>query len=260
MGEPGAARQVNHCMTARSTVVGAALIALLVLGPVAWAAADDVPSSACSRAAVDRVRAGLTSDLEQAGLHLGAPVFLRILKTEAELEAWVRGDDGRYVLFRTWPICTFSGDLGPKQAQGDRQAPEGFYFVPPGRMNPLSSFHLSFDLGYPNAFDRSHGRTGAWLMVHGSCVSIGCYAMTDPVIEQVWTLMQSALAAGQPFVRVHAFPFRMTEENLAVHADSEWAAFWSDLAVGWRAFEDTMVPPNVRVAGGRYVFDRREPP
>ena len=246
-------------MTARSVVVGVALIALLALGPVASAVAVDVPSSARSRAAVDRVQASLTSDLEQAGLHLGSPVFLRILKEERELEAWVRGDDGRLVLFRTWPICTFSGELGPKQAQGDQQAPEGFYFVPPGRMNPMSSFHLSFDLGYPNRFDRSYGRTGAWLMVHGSCVSIGCYAMTDPVIEQVWTLMQGAFEAGQPFVRVHAFPFRMTAENLAARADSDWSDFWGNLAEGWDAFEETRVPPNVRVDDKRYVFDRREP-
>ncbi len=246
-------------MTARSVVVGAALIALLALGPVASALAGDVPSSARSRAAVDRVQAGLTSDLEEAGLRLGSPVFLRILKEEAELEAWVRGEDGRFVLFRTWPICTFSGELGPKRAEGDQQAPEGFYFVPPGRMNPMSSFHLSFDLGYPNRFDRAYGRTGAWLMVHGSCVSIGCYAMTDPVIEQVWMLMKSAFEAGQPFVRVHAFPFRMSSSNLSARSDSEWFDFWSNLAEGWDLFEDSRVPPNVRVDSRRYVFDRRDP-
>lgn len=245
-------------MSARLLVVGLVSIAVL-LSPVALASAADVPSTARSRAAVDRVQASLSADLADAGLRLGAPVFLRILKHEGELEAWVQGDDGRFVRFRTWPICTFSGQLGPKTAQGDLQAPEGFYFVPPGRMNPASSFHLSFDLGYPNRFDRSHERTGSWLMVHGSCASIGCYAMTDPVIEQIWTLMQKAFEGGQPFVRVHAFPFRMTEENLAAHAEDPWAPFWANLAEGWALFEETRVPPNVRVVDKRYVFDRREP-
>ena len=246
-------------MTRRSTSLGAALIALLTLGPVALAIASDVPSTARSRAAVDRVQASLSSDLEAAGLRLGSPVFVRILKEEAELEAWVRGDDGRFALFRTWPICTFSGALGPKQAEGDMQAPEGFYFVTPGRMNPASTFHLSFDLGYPNAFDRSHGRTGGFLMVHGSCVSIGCYAMTDPVIEQLWTLMRAAYLRGQPFVRVHVFPFAMTAEALERHSASEWSSFWLNLAEGWAAFDETRVPPNVRVAQKRYVVEPRRP-
>ena len=121
------------------------------------------------------VRAGpqVAQDLSSMGLTLGSAVFLRILKQERQIEAWVLGDDGRYVLFRTYAICTYSGSLGPKTREGDQQAPEGFYFVPPSRMNPASSFHLSFDLGYPNAFDRFHGRTGDYLMVHGACVSIG---------------------------------------------------------------------------------------
>ena len=246
-------------MNARSVFVGLASIALLLVGPVALASATDVPSTARSRAAVNRVQAGLASDLEDAGLRLGSPVFLRILKADEELEAWVQGDGGRFVLFRTWPICTFSGQLGPKTAQGDLQAPEGFYFVSPGRMNPASSFHLSFNLGYPNAYDRAHGRTGNYLMVHGSCASIGCYAMTDPVIEQIWTLMEKAFEGGQPFVRTHVFPFRMTDEKLAARADDPWADFWGNLAEGWRAFEETKVPPNVRVEDKRYVFDRLEP-
>jgi len=191
------------------------------------------------------------------GLTLGSSVFLRILKQEKQIEAWVLGDDGRYVLFRTYAICTHSGSLGPKTREGDQQAPEGFYFVPPSRMNPASSFHLSFDLGYPNVFDRSHGRTGDYLMVHGACVSIGCYAMTDAVIEELWVLMDAAFRAGQPFVRAHAFPFAMTEANLAKEANSPHSEFWGQLAEGWRAFERTGVPPNVVVRGGRYIIEER---
>jgi len=238
-------------MRARSVSL-LALLALLLATP----ALAEVPSSARSRAALERATPTVTEALAAKDLTLGARVFLRILKAESQLEAWLLDGD-RYVLFETWPICSFSGDLGPKTKQGDLQAPEGFYFVPPSRMNPASSFHLSFNLGYPNAFDRAHGRTGNYLMVHGACASIGCYAMTDPVIEQLWVLMDAAFDAGQPYVRVHAFPFAMTEENLAAHADSPHADFWAQLAEGWRAFEETGVPPNVEVADGRYVIERR---
>lgn len=236
----------------------AAVLALALLLPMtASTARADVPSTARSRAAAERATPDVTAALTDKGLTLGARVFLRILKSEEQLEAWVLGDDGRYVLLSSWPICAFSGDLGPKTKQGDLQAPEGFYFVPPSRLNPASSFHLSFDLGYPNAFDRAHGRTGDYLMVHGACASIGCYAMTDPVIEQLWVLMKAAFEAGQPYVRVHAFPFAMTDENLAAHADSPHADFWAQLAEGWRAFEETGLPPNVEVSGGRYVIEPR---
>jgi murein L,D-transpeptidase YafK len=150
------------------------LLCFFLAGP---AAAADVPSSARSRAAVQKTAPTLSRDLAAAGLTLGSPVFLRIIKDEAVLEAWVERKGRRFALFRTYPICAFSGDLGPKEKTGDLQAPEGAYFVPPEHMNPWSTFHLSFDLGYPNALDRSLGRTGKYLMVHGDCVSIGCYAM-----------------------------------------------------------------------------------
>ncbi len=223
------------------------LLCLLTLGAT-------VPETARSRAAVARRSAGLSQGLEDAGLKLGSPVFLRIVKDEAVLEAWVEGADTRFSLFRTWPICAFSGAPGPKQRTGDLQAPEGAYFVPPGRMNPASSFHLSFDLGYPNAYDRAHGRTGKHLMVHGDCVSIGCYAMTDEGIEEIWTLMAAAFEAGQPYVRVHAVPFRLDEQNMRTHADSRWIEFWRELAVAWRMFEEDGRPPDATVSDGRYVF------
>lgn len=185
------------------------------------------------------------------GLRLGAPIFIRITKQPAELELWVGRADGVFAKFRTYPICAFSGGPGPKKRVGDLMAPEGFYAVSAGRMNPWSAYHLSFDLGYPNAFDRAQGRTGSALMVHGKCASIGCYAMGDAAIEEIWTVMAAAFRAGQPFVRVHAFPFRM--ENLGAHAGDENAAFWADLKAGWDAFEQTKRPPEVSVSGGRYV-------
>jgi murein L,D-transpeptidase YafK len=225
--------------------------------PLASVAASVVPRTPRSDAVVQRVRPVLERDLAVLDLRLGARVFLRILKAEARLEAFLLGADGTYVLFRSYPICAFSGESGPKLRTGDRQAPEGFYFVPPSQMNPASAFHLSFDLGYPNAFDRAHHRTGSFLMVHGDCVSIGCYAMTDAVIEELWVLMQAAFEAGQPFVRVHAFPFAMTGSALDAAEDSPHRDFWDQLARGWEAFERTAVPPDVTVADGRYVVRER---
>jgi len=186
-------------------------------------------------------------------LRLGAPVFLRIFKQEGELEVWVQ-KDARFDLFRMYRICTYSGSLGPKLQQGDNQAPEGFYFVRPQQMNPSSQFHLAFNLGYPNAFDRAHGRTGDFLMVHGSCVSVGCYAMTNPFIEEIWTVADAALRAGQPFFRVHVFPFRMTEANMQAHRRSRWLDFWLNLKEGYDWFEREGRPPDVTVREKRYAF------
>lgn len=227
----------------------AALLALLLIATPAFA--DAPAASARSRAAEAQVAPRLQREMAAMGVRLGAPVFVRIFKQSSELELWVEGANGAFVKFRTYPICSFSGALGPKKRVGDEQAPEGFYAVPAGRMNPWSSYHLSFDLGYPNAFDRAHGRTGSALMVHGNCVSIGCYAMGDAAIEEIWTVMAAAFRAGQPFVRVHAFPFRM--DQLGAHPDAANAAFWADLKRGWDAFEKTKRPPEIVVSGGRYV-------
>lgn len=214
------------------------------------------PTSARAEDAAARARPHLERDLARAGLRYGAPVFLRITKQERELEVWIeRG--GRYARFRTYPICAFSGEPGPKMKQGDGQAPEGFYRVAAGQLNPLSRFHLSFDLGYPNAYDRAHGRTGSALMVHGNCVSIGCYAMGDAAIEQIYTLVDAALRAGQPAVPVHVFPFRMSEEALRLNAASPHLAFWRDLQQGWDYFEREHRPPSVGVRDGRYVLTAR---
>ena len=202
----------------------------------------------------------LTKALRKQGLSLGAPVFLRITKTQSKrdrqgrLEAFVENDEGEFVLFKSWDICTYSGELGPKLKQGDGQSPEGFYFVKPSQMNPYSSYHLSFNLGYPNAYDRAHERTGDYLMVHGDCVSIGCYAMTDKGISEIYTLIGAALKGGQPFVRVHAFPFPMTDENMNVHRGNRNIDFWKNLKTGWEWFEEKGQPPNVNVAEKRYVF------
>jgi len=217
-----------------------------------------ISSRAENRAAkaAERVRPLLQPPLDSLGLELGNPVFLRIFKETSELEVWLQPASGKpFRLFRTYHIATFSGSLGPKTKQGDLQAPEGFYYVPRRSLNPHSRFHLSFNLGYPNAYDRSHGRTGDFLMVHGKRVSIGCYAMTDDSIEQIYTLAEAALDHGQRFFRVHCFPFRMTDERMAQAKASPWFSFWSNLREGYHAFEETKIPPNILVRDQRYVVE-----
>ena len=213
--------------------------------------AQSIPSSERSRAAIARQTPALREAVQALGLAWGAEVFIRIHKAEDELELYLRGAQG-WQLFRTWPICDWSGELGPKLREGDRQAPEGWYEVAPGQMNPVSRFHLSFNLGYPNAHDRHHDRTGSLLMVHGSCVSIGCYAMTDAVIEEIWTLMTAAYAAGQPRIAVLALPMRMDAGWESRAPDSEWTAFWRDLAAIDHAFRAGTLR-SVAVRDGRYV-------
>jgi len=127
----------------------------------------------------------MLAEVEQRNMEKESPVLVRIFKEESELEVWKQDRTGRFALLKTYPICRWSGELGPKIKQGDRQAPEGFYTITPGQMNPNSAYYLSFNMGYPNAFDRAHGRTGAQVMVHGDCSSRGCYAMTDDQISEI---------------------------------------------------------------------------
>mgnify|MGYP001256621674 CR=1 FL=1 len=195
----------------------------------------------------------LDGRLAAKGLALGAPVFMRIFKREFELEVWLK-KDGRFELLSTYPICRWSGDLGPKLATGDRQAPEGFYSVGPSSLNPKSRWHRSFNLGFPNAYDRALGRTGSFLMVHGGCGSIGCYAMTNAAIDEIWRIVNRAFDGGQNRFQVQVFPFRMTEANLAAHRGSPWDSFWMNLKPGYDLFEAERIPPQVGLCGKSYAF------
>lgn len=215
---------------------------------------SQVPSSQRADRAIAQVKKTLTAELKTMELQWGSPIFIRIFKETKELEVWVQKNK-EFKLFKTYEICTYSGDLGPKLQEGDKQSPEGFYFVSPGRLNPVSNFHLSFNLGYPNKYERAHGRTGNYLMVHGNCVSIGCYAMTDNTIEKIYALAHAALTHGQPYFRVHAFPFRMTPERMDKAKSSRWYSFWLNLQEGYNAFENDKNPPNVEVKAKRYVFN-----
>lgn len=197
---------MQHKIMSTIQAAGIALLASLSLTSQASAQADDMAQTARSREAMTRNETPLREALAEAGFEWGANLHIRIYKEEEELEVWLQDGD-TYRLFATHDICSYSGRLGPKKRQGDNQAPEGFYYVPPSAFNPWSDYHLAFNLGYPNAFDQAHGRTGNYLMVHGRCVSIGCYAMTDPVIEKTWALAHAAFESGQPFIRTHIFRF-----------------------------------------------------
>ena len=220
------------------------------------AMSQTIPSSSRSETAITKHSPLLTKEFNQSSLTFGNPVYIRIFKQEAELEVWVKDND-KFVLFKTYPICTFGyGGLGPKLVEGDGKAPEGFYYVKANQLNPNSSYHLSFNLGFPNAYDRAQNRTGSALMVHGDCVSVGCYAMTDDKIEEIYTLVNAALSNGQDFFRVHVFPFKMTPENMQKHKDSQWIDFWKNLKQGYDYFEaNNFKPPNVQVKNKQYIFE-----
>jgi murein L,D-transpeptidase YafK len=207
-----------------------------------------VPPPAASFTPADRDRR-----LAEKGLTAGSPVMIRIFKQDSELELWMQRD-GRFELFATYPICFWSGRLGPKLREGDRQAPEGLYTVGPQQLYPKGRRPRSFDIGFPNTFDQSLARTGSYIFVHGGCSSIGCFAMTDPVMDEIYGLIEQALREGQDRVDVHAFPFRMTEANLAIHAENPWHPFWLSLKEAYDTFERTHVPPRVSVCDRRYII------
>jgi len=195
----------------------------------------------------------LKESLESVSAKIGDPLFIRIFKEESLLEVWIRSGT-EYQYLKNYFICAYSGDLGPKLEEGDRQSPEGFYKVKIHQLNPNSKFHLSFNLGYPNKYDRANERTGSFLMVHGNCVSDGCYAMTDDKIEEIYALVEGALQKGQKYVQVHAYPFRMTEENMALNSESEWYDFWVNLKEGYDYFEAEKLPPLVKVENKQYTI------
>jgi murein L,D-transpeptidase YafK len=201
------------------------------------------------------VRMPTLRQMENLNMDRAAPILIRIYKEENALEVWKQDRTGKFALLKSYPICKFSGKLGPKIAEGDYQAPEGFYDITSEQMNPYSSQYLSFNIGFPNAFDRSLGRTGSFLMVHGGCKSVGCYAMTDYQMEEIYGLVDEAFKGGQDKIQLAAFPFRMTTQNLARHAYDPNAPFWAMLKSGDDAFLATGRPPSVAFCDYRYVFN-----
>ncbi|MBB25653.1 MAG: 2-dehydro-3-deoxyphosphooctonate aldolase [Geminicoccus sp.] len=220
----------------------------------ATTAAADVDADVRQRFTRTLKTAQLPGDLAAIGARLGVPMLLRVFKQEREVEVWVQPEDQQtFVLFRIFPICFYSGKLGPKVKEGDMQSPEGFYFIGPAQMRAKSQYHRAIDFAFPNDYDAAQGYTGTELLIHGNCVSSGCYAMTDPFVEQLYELGSATAATAAQGFWIHAFPFHMTAEALAGQQDSSWLGFWQQLKAGYDAFETSRIPPHIRVDGGRYV-------
>ncbi len=227
------------------------LVVILVEGGLAVELS--LPTNEKALQIINKKTPQLKRELVAKEFRFGSPVFIRIFKIPGELEVWLKKDAG-FQLFKSYQVCDYSGFPGPKLYEGDWQSPEGFYRVDGSRMNPWSNYHLSFNLGFPNEYDRSHNRTGNALMVHGRCASMGCFAMTDNRMEEIYTLTHAALAEGQEAFSVHVFPFRMNRENMEKYKGSPWFSFWQNLKEGYDFFEKTKQVPHIIVQDGRYII------
>ena len=229
------------------------LFSILLPASQLSAAGSTIPSSDTSQNAYRHVAPRLIKEMHIKEASLGDPVFIRIFKKEKQLEVWLK-QGLSYILFKSYSICHHSGKLGPKVKEGDKQSPEGFYTVEAKQLNPNSSYHLAFNLGFPNEYDRSYKRTGSLLMIHGRCSSVGCFAMADFRMDEIYAIVESAIISGQHQVPVHIFPFKMTWANIAMHQNSKWIHFWENLKEGYDYFEGHRSPPLVTVQDKRYQF------
>ncbi|WP_233123928.1 L,D-transpeptidase family protein [Agrobacterium vaccinii] len=242
---PAKLRSISGAV-ARATCVAALCGALAACTSLGLDSADRAPPKLSSKVAASMAAKGMKPE---------SPVLVRIFKQESELEVWKVDKTGNYALFKSYPMCRWSGKLGPKTKSGDRQAPEGFYHVSSGMLNPNSQYYVSFNLGYPNRLESALGYTGEALMVHGACSSSGCYAMTDQQVGEIYAIVDRALKGGQNQFQVQAYPFRMTARNLAAYKNDPNFTFWKTLKEGYDSFELTRQQPKVSVCGRRYVFN-----
>jgi murein L,D-transpeptidase YafK len=222
---------------------------------IAVAGCDTDGGNAPSLRSLQPLSAQMVTEIEQKNMSKDSPILIRLFKEESELEVWKQDSSGHFALLKTYPICRWSGELGPKVREGDRQAPEGFYMITPGLMNPNSSYYLAINMGFPNAYDKANGRSGAFLMIHGDCSSRGCYAMTDEQIAEIYALARESFFGGQRAFQIQAMPFRMTALNMAKHRNSPSMPFWRMIKQGYDHFEVTRQEPKVDVCEKRYVFD-----
>jgi murein L,D-transpeptidase YafK len=250
----------SFALIGRSLVRVLVTAAALAAGVLLAGCNSDEISLATNAKANQPVPPKLLAAMVEKDMELQSPMLVRLFKQEAELEVWKQDRSGRFALLKTYPICRWSGDLGPKVREGDRQAPEGFYAITPGQMNPQSAYYLSFNTGYPNAYDRALGHTGSQLMVHGDCSSRGCYAMTDEQIAEIYSLGRESFFGGQKSFQFQAYPFRMTPINMAKHRNNPNMPFWKMIKEGYDHFEVTRQEPKVDFCEKKYVFDASKPP
>lgn len=196
--------------------------------------------------------------LAAKGLAPGNPIYIRIFKETSELELWML-KGASYVLLDTYPVCNWTGTLGPKLKEGDKQSPEGFYSITMRQTRLVGRWRKAFNIGFPNHYDQINRRSGSFILVHGGCSSVGCFAMTERVQQEIYGLAMAAMRGGQKRFHVHIFPFRMTEERMAAAAGAPWIGFWRDLKEGYDSFERMRVPPRVGICGKRYFVSDGEP-
>ena len=259
MFHPSGSVDLNRATPVRARIVralmaSAVLAAALTLAGCFGEEGYDIPGRA-----MKELSPQMLATLQQKNMPKDSPLLIRIFKEESELEVWKQDTSGRYALLKVYPICRWSGDLGPKVKEGDRQAPEGFYPLTPGLMNPNSNYYLAINTGFPNVYDRANNRHGAFLMIHGDCSSRGCYAMTDEEIGEIYSLARDAFLGGQKEIQLQAYPFHMTPANLARHRNNPNLAFWQMIKQGDDHFQVSHLEPKVNVCDRRYVFDAVSP-
>ena len=252
VGQSGS-KALSRARLPRALTLSAVVAGTLTLAGCYGEESYDLPTRAMKELSPQMV-----SLLEQKHMPKDSPILVRIFKEESELEVWKQDTSGRFQLLRVYPICRWSGDLGPKVREGDRQAPEGFYTITPDLMQPNSNYYLAINTGFPNAFDRANDRHGAFLMIHGDCSSRGCYAMTDEQIGEIYSLARESFLGGQQSFQLQAYPFRMTPENLARHRTNPNMAFWKMIKEGNDHFEVSRLEPKVDVCNKHYVFDAQQ--
>lgn len=233
-----------------------ALLASFFLTATCLSGCQQSPNLPQSGKATQELPKKLQDKMAAKNMEKYSPIVVRVFKEESVVEIWKQTRTGKYDLISTYNICKWSGKLGPKYMEGDRQAPEGFYTIRPAQMNPNSNYYLAFNIGFPNAYDQVNGRTGQHLMVHGACSSSGCYSMSDENIAQIYAFGRDSFKGGQREFQLQAFPFRMTAENMARYRDDPNYKFWTMLKEGYDIFEVTKRPPKVDVCEKRYVFNR----
>src|ERR1700744_89603 len=256
------ARRVWSFILINRTLVRALMTSIVLAATGAFLAGCDTDeiSLAANSKANQPLSPKMLQTMVEKNMDLQSPILIRLFKQEAQLEVWKQNRSGKFELLKTYPICRWSGDLGPKVREGDRQAPEGFYEITPGQMNAQSAYYLSFNTGYPNAYDRSLGHTGSELMVHGDCSSRGCSAMTDEQIAEIYSLGRESFFGGQKSFQFQAYPFKMTPVNLAKHRNNPNMPFWKMIKEGYDHFEVTRQEPRVDFCEKKYVFDAAKAP
>jgi len=189
-------------------------------------------------------------------------IFIRVFKAQNELELWARNDENtEYKYVKAYPICALSGILGPKRWEGDRQVPEGFYFIE--QFNPKSEYYLSLLLNYPNYSDSILGdkiKPGGNIYIHGGCVTVGCMPMTNEIIQELYLVCLQAKLNGNNNIPVHIFPTRFSKVSMNYLAreygkDIEKQKFWATLKEYYDYFErNRKLMPLCYTLDGKYAF------